>query len=105
MSLWPGYIFQSKAEPYPGLENNSATYMADRLSPEQLARYRILSPGGILAAIAARRARLVVLGNQESMLVEPEPFEKALIAAGYRAVSRIGDTRIWLAPALPLDPR
>jgi hypothetical protein len=100
MSLWPGYIFQSKAEPYAGLENNSATFLAERLSAAQQARYHILSPGSILADIAAHVPKLVVLGNQESMLVEPEPFEKMLVRSGYKVASKIGDSKLWMvAPA------
>jgi hypothetical protein len=98
MSLWPGYIFQSKAEPYAGLENNSATYFADdRLSPSEQVRYHILSPRSIQADIAAHRPRLVVIGNQESMMgVKPEPFEKVLASNGYKVVRKIGDSKLWL---------
>jgi hypothetical protein len=95
MSLWPGYIFQSKAEPYAGLENNSATYFADRLSPAQQARYHILSPRSIQADIAAHVPRLVVVGNEESMLVEPGPFEKMLVSSGYTVVREIGNSKLW----------
>jgi hypothetical protein len=96
LSLWPGYIFQSQADPFAGLENNSGTYLADGLSPEQQARYHILSPTRILADIAAREPRLVVVGNQESMLVDPEPYEDMLAASGYNVAAKIGDTRLWM---------
>jgi hypothetical protein len=101
MSLWPGYIFQSKAEAFPGLENNSATFLADGLRPDQLERYHILSPAQIQAAIASHIPKLVVVGNQESMLVDPEPFENALVSGGYKVVSKIGDTRLWAMSASP----
>ena len=102
LSLWPGYIFQSKAEPYAGLEDNAGTHLAERLSPAQQARYRILSPNAILADIAAREPRLVVLGNQEYAEVFTEPFEKALVSSGYRVESRLGETTLWMtAPAGP----
>lgn len=96
MSLWPGYVFQSKAEPYPGLENNSATYLAEDLSPSLRNRYHILSPGAILAGIAWHKPKWVVLGNQQSMLVEAEPYEKMLLAAGYRVICQTGGTRLWM---------
>ena len=97
LSLWPGYIFQSKAEPYAGLENNSGTFLAERLSPAQLVRYHVLSPRRILADIADRTPRLVVLGNQESMLIESEPFENKLIGSGYRVASKIGGASLWVS--------
>lgn len=95
MSLWPGYVFQSKAEPYAGLENNSATYFADRLTPAEQARYHILSPRRIEADIAAHVPRLVVVGNQESMLVAAERFEKMLAGSGYKVARKIGNSRLW----------
>jgi hypothetical protein len=65
-------------------------------------RYRILSPNAILADIAAREPRLVVLGNQEYAEVFTEPFEKALVSSGYRVESRLGETTLWMtAPAGP----
>lgn len=106
LSLWPGYVFQSSAQPYPGLENNSATFMAERLKPSQQAMYHILSPPGIEAAIAAHAARVVVVGNQESMLVEAGRFEQALLLSGYQVVSKIGNTTLWsIAPRLRSEPR
>jgi small basic protein len=96
MSLWPGYIFQSKVEPWPGLENNSATYFADdRLSPAEQAQYHVLSPRGIKADITAHRPQLVVVGNQESMRVNSEPFEKTLAGNGYKVAREIGNSRLW----------
>jgi Dolichyl-phosphate-mannose-protein mannosyltransferase len=98
MSLWPGYIFESRAEPFAGLENNSATYFADRLSPAEQARYHILSLRGIQTDIAAHGPRLVVVGNQRSMSVLAEPFEKVLVRSGYRVVREIGDSKLWIVP-------
>jgi hypothetical protein len=96
MSLWPGYIFQSKAEPWPGLENNSATYFADdRLSPAEQALYHVISPRSIKVEIAAHIPQLVVVGNQESMLVASEPFEKTLSVNGYKVAREIGNSRLW----------
>lgn len=96
LSLWPGYIFQSKAQPYPGLEDNAGTHLAGRLSPAQQQRYHILSPNAILADIAAREPRLVVLGNQEYAEVSSEPFEKALVSSGYKLEWRLGDATLWM---------
>jgi hypothetical protein len=96
LSLWPGYIFQSKAQPYAGLENNAATYVAERLTPALQARYHILSPSAILADIAAREPRVVVLGNQEYAEVYSAPFERALVSSGYKLEWRLGDAMVWM---------
>jgi hypothetical protein len=95
MSLWPGYIFQSKTVPFPGLENNTGRERADALSPTQLSRYHILSRDEVDAQLRARLTRLFVLGNQESMHVDAAPYEKMLVQYGYTRVRAIGDTSIW----------
>jgi len=99
MSLWPGYIFQSKAEPWAGLENNSATFLAEGLSPGQRTEYHVLSPSDIMAEIAAHAPKLVVLGNQDSMLVEAEPFERMLARSGYKLAVQIGNAQLWTVGA------
>ena len=102
MSLWPGYVFQSMAEPYAGLENNAGTYFGDRLSPAKQARYHILSPRGILADIASHVPRLVVVGNQETMRLGRKPFEEMLARSGYKVAREIGDSRLWsVEPGTP----
>lgn len=101
LSLWPGYIFQSKAQPYAGLENNSATHFADQLSPAELNRYHILSPRQIEADIAARVPRLVVVGNQETMDLQAEPFEKALTGSGYKVEQKFGSSTLWSLQSPP----
>ena len=100
MSFWPGYVFQSKGQPYPGLENNAAMFLGDRLSPSQQALYRILSsPSAIQAKIASHATRLVVLGNQEYGMVEAGPLEQVLLRSSYRVVNKIGNTTLWLTSA------
>jgi hypothetical protein len=98
MSFWPGYYLESKAQPPPGFENNTGRDRADVLSRADLVRYHIVSAVRIAQALADRNPRLVVLGNQESMRIESEPYEEMLVRSGYVAVRRIGHTSIWVAP-------
>ena len=98
LSLWPGFLFESHARPVPGLENNAGTYLADRLTRAQQDRYHILAPGDILAGIAARTPRLVILGNQQYAGVRSEPYQQELHAAAYTVLQQIGDITIWRAP-------
>lgn len=95
MSLWPGYIFQSHVDPYPGLENHTGLYVAPRLSPIQLSRYRIISRGQVEAEVDARRPQLFVVGNQDSMGVDGTPYTKMLAEHGYRVVRVIADASIY----------
>ncbi len=99
LSLWPGYIFESRATPFPGLENNTGREIADSFSPAQLAHYHVVSREGVERALSRHDPRLVVVGNQESMMwVSAEPYLVMLSAYGYTKVHQIGDTTIWSAP-------
>jgi 4-amino-4-deoxy-L-arabinose transferase-like glycosyltransferase len=98
LSLWPGFLFQTRAEAFPGLENNAGMYLAERLNAEQQSRYRIRSAREALGDIAGRRSRIVVLGNYEYALPGGPDFARALAEAGYRVERRIGETTLWSAP-------
>ena len=37
-SVWPGYLFASRADPYPGFENNHGWYISQKLTVEQRAK-------------------------------------------------------------------
>lgn len=43
-SFWPGDIFQTHTNPFPGFENDFATPLADKLSLQQRARYHMHQP-------------------------------------------------------------
>jgi 4-amino-4-deoxy-L-arabinose transferase-like glycosyltransferase len=98
MSLWPGYIFESNAVPFPGLENNTGRERAGVLTSSQLAHYHILPQEQIDRELSHHGPRLVVVGNQESMFIHADPYTAMLARYGYRMVRRIGDTSIWSAP-------
>jgi hypothetical protein len=96
LSLWPGYLFESHAMPVAGLESNAGTYMARVLTGAQQEKFHILSPEAIIAAIGARKPRLVVLGNYEYALRQHPPFREALVAAGYHIDRQFGSATVWM---------
>src|ERR1019366_6978606 len=65
-SFWPGDIFQTKADPLPGLENDFGLLISEKLTPQQGAKYHILLPDEIQANFAAHRPRIVVLRDKIS---------------------------------------
>jgi hypothetical protein len=95
IALWPGYLVQSHAAPFPGLENNSATYFSGRLTSEQMVKYHIAGERAVEAALAAHDPRLFVLGNEDSMLVRAAPYEALLARHGYERVRTVGGATIW----------
>lgn len=95
LSFWPGYLFESHAECFPGMETHVGLSVASKLTAAQLTQYRILSIAGVDAALKRRMPCVVVLGNQESMLVDGAPFDRMLQLRGYRVSYALGHTSIY----------
>jgi hypothetical protein len=97
-SFWPGYIFASKADPYPGFENDFGWMITGKLTDSQREKYHILSQSDVEAEFAAHSPRIVVLGNQEFFDGAPRVSGCARILRSnhYVAVSVVGDTSIFV---------
>ena len=106
-SFWPGYIFQTQATPFPGFEADYGLLIADKLTPEQRARYHVLSPAEIETDFAAHRPRVVVLRNElpvnewRKLLEAEDAFKSSHHALGYTLVRSIGDTSIYVCCSNP----
>ena len=100
MSLWPGYLVQTKANPAPGFENNTARDFVSQISPERMAKYHIVPQSQIEAQITTHKPRLVVVGNQESMYAgfDAQSYERVLQQNGYQRDYVIGSASLWTAP-------
>ena len=97
-SYWPGYIFASKADPYPGFENNFGQMIANRLTAERRIKYHVLADSDIAADFAAHAPRIVVVGNQEIFVGPPRvsACTKLLLSNGYAVARTVGDTSIFV---------
>lgn len=102
-SFWPGYIFQTKAIPFPGLENDFGVPCAGQLSSENRSRYHIVSWDEIESDFASRRPRIVVLGNPNRLMDRAmgDTTKSRLRVDGYTVVRSIGDTSIYACCAKP----
>jgi hypothetical protein len=97
VSFWPGYIFASRADPYPGYENNFGIYIAERLTPEQRSKYHVLTRDEIYREFAFHQPRLAVIGNQGPRSGGPPSWAAEAMAerSGYRLARTVGDTLIY----------
>jgi hypothetical protein len=97
ISFWPGYLFLSHADPYPGYENDFGMYVARRLPFEKRERYHILTGADMMATLEQHRARLVVVGNQGPHVGGPDPRAAADQARlnDYLPIRRVGDATIY----------
>ena len=91
----PIYLYESHAQPLPGLESNWAIPTARNLglSDEMAARYKVLTPARIEEVVRSRRIRTVVLGSGPQQIWKP-----VLTDAGYRLVATVGATTIYQLP-------
>lgn len=95
-SFWPGYIFPSKAEPYPRFENDFGWLITAKLTPDQRAKFKIGALSDIDAAFSAHGPRIVVVGNNENGgRGSASEDVKALQGDGYTAARTIGATSIF----------
>ena len=103
-SFWPGYAFASKAEPYPGFENNFGRFISQKLTVDQRVKYRVIAEPGVEADFAAHHPRIVVWGRDpflgvQSICDDASNFSgcaKMLHSDGYSLVRAIGDTSIFV---------
>ena len=104
-SFWPGDIFETQADAFPGFENPFGLPIAGKLSAEERAKYHILSLADVDASFAASRSRVVVLRNQvispfsaeagKGIWDNGERFRNALIASGYAPIRVIGGITVY----------
>jgi len=95
-SFWPGYIFESKTVPYPGYEDDFGLTVSRNLTPEERARYHVVSPVEIQAGFAVHGPAIAVVGNQGNVSGRVSECERMLRAYGYKKVRTIGDTSIFV---------
>ncbi len=106
-SFWQGYMFQTHAVPFPGLETDCGIPIADKLTPEQRAKYHILSWEQMQADLTAHTPRVVVLEERQnvrsSLVPHPigEEAKNSLLAHDYSLFRSVGDTSIYVCCSKP----
>jgi hypothetical protein len=96
VSFWPGYLFASRANPYPGFESDFGLVVARKLSAKQQAEYHLLTPAAMLEIFDSHRARLIVVGNQGPWVGGPDygAAMDVVRGSGYKVVRMVGHTAI-----------
>ncbi len=72
LSFWPGYIFESGRQYFPGLEDNFVSRIMNQTSPAEKTRYHIISHDRVMSAISRREVNLLIvspwIGEYENSL-------------------------------------
>ena len=102
LSFWPGYVFESGRQYFPGLEDHLVYRIMSRISPEERARYHVAGKDQIMTALSARAAGVIVMAPAEWMAeydynLSPEEIKsfQASLESGYSRVSEIDDVKIY----------
>jgi len=61
LSFWPGYLFESGRRYFPGMENHFVYRIINKISPEERARYHVVSKDQIMRAITGRETSLLII--------------------------------------------
>jgi 4-amino-4-deoxy-L-arabinose transferase-like glycosyltransferase len=103
VSFWPGYIFASRADAYPGFENDFGLVVARKLSREKREQYHVPSSAEIVDEFASHGPRLVVIGNQGPVSGGPKYSSAVGVVRtyGYALVRMVGETSIYERSSTP----
>ena len=93
MSFWPGYLLESKAAIWPGMENHSNVVITVKLTPAQMQKYRIVSLKEIFLGVLEHKTRLVILEVWDRGPGRAE-LNRALQFSGFVPIFQIGGKTI-----------
>jgi Dolichyl-phosphate-mannose-protein mannosyltransferase len=100
MSFWPGYVFESGRRYVPGLENHFVFRVMTKISPEEGARYHVISKDKVMRAIIDREPGLLIIHPwileyyHDLSPSELQDFHAA-VEANYSLVSSISNVEIY----------
>ncbi len=89
MSFWPGYLLESKASIFGGMENHSNMVISTELRPADREKYRIISNREIYLGFLEHKSRLVILTSRESGTAR-KYLEEALQIGGFVPILKAG---------------
>jgi hypothetical protein len=100
VSLWPGYLAESRLSIAPGLENPFAPWEALRLTPEQQVRYRLMPWPALFARLESGTEPVVVVPRWFPPGAAGTELRTFLQAHRYRIARTVRDADLYV-PAAP----
>ncbi len=100
MSFWPGFVFESGRRYFPGLEDHFVYRVMNKISPEERARYHVISKDQVMRAITGREINVLVVHPwileyyHDLSPRELQEFHEA-VDANYSLISNIRDIEIY----------
>lgn len=100
LSIWPGYVFETGRQYFSGSENQFNYDVATKISPEERARYHVLSKAEVVNAISSR-AMNVYISSASKYYLEAfmSPAERQVmrdaLSANYALVGTYDGVQIY----------
>lgn len=94
MSFWPGYLLESKATIFPGMENHSNVVISPKLRPSEQEKYRIVAIRAIFMGVLQHRTRLVILEVWDRGPGR-KSLEEALKFSGFARIMETGGKEVY----------
>ena len=100
LSFWPGYVFESGRRYFPAMEDHFVYRITNMLSPEERARYHVVSTDQVTRAISTGAVSTVVIGTWMGEYYEnlsPREIQEfqAAVRAKYSLVSETDDVAVY----------
>ena len=95
ISVWPGYLLESHASVFPGMENQFWVRVGHKLSDEDAAKYKIMTLRSLQEAVRSRKAKLVVIDLHKAGRFFPK---KVLKKSGYKEVAKVHNVLFFKQP-------
>ena len=105
MSFWPGFVFESGRRYFPNLEDHFVYRVMNKISPEERARYHVISKDQVMRAINSRETNLLVVPQwiiEYYHDLSPHEIEQfhAAVDANYSLISEIRGIYIYRRKSL-----
>src|SRR3989454_4675413 len=101
ISLWPGYFLETKASIVAGMENHFALMFADRVTPREVVRYRLMSFPELAGHFHRHTVDVIVLGNWTVWTGNTRWLRSHIVDSGYVMKEKIAGAEIYTLPPKP----
>jgi hypothetical protein len=98
ISLWPGYFVETQAAILPGMENHFALMFSERVTPREIARFKLMSYPELFWHLQRHTVDVIVLGNWTNWTFNSDWIRGRVVRNGYVLKERIEGAEIYTLP-------
>jgi len=100
LSFWPGYVYESSRQYFPGLENHFALRVSSKISALERDSYHIPCKDKIFAAILDKSPKIVITGAwmkdfYRNLKDSEKKHFQEILEANYNLAKKVGGVKIY----------